>query len=50
LGSRNHRRRPAYNAGQPDMRVFKVFDNDGRSIALFYRDYFKRDNKNGVCI
>jgi peptidyl-dipeptidase Dcp len=32
---------------QPDMRVFEVFDKDGRSMALFYTDYFKRDNKNG---
>ncbi|BBD81258.1 peptidyl-dipeptidase Dcp [Aerosticca soli] len=31
----------------PDMRVFEVFDKDGRSLALFYVDYFKRDNKNG---
>ena len=32
---------------QPDVRVFEVFDQDGRSLALFYTDYFKRDNKNG---
>lgn len=32
---------------QPDVRVFEVFDRDGRSMALFYTDYFKRDNKNG---
>jgi peptidyl-dipeptidase Dcp len=32
---------------QPDMRVFEVFDKDGTSMALFYVDYFKRDNKNG---
>src|SRR5678816_2453502 len=32
---------------QPDMRVFEVFDKDGSSMALFYTDYFKRDNKNG---
>ncbi|WP_266159474.1 peptidyl-dipeptidase Dcp [Dyella silvatica] len=32
---------------QPDVRVFEVFDKDGTSIALFYCDYFKRDNKNG---
>ncbi len=32
---------------QPDMRVFEVFDHDGKSLALFYTDYFKRDNKNG---
>ncbi|MGN6092570.1 MAG: peptidyl-dipeptidase Dcp [Luteibacter jiangsuensis] len=32
---------------QPDMRVFEVFDKDGTSMALFYCDYFKRDNKGG---
>jgi peptidyl-dipeptidase Dcp len=32
---------------QPDVRVFEVFDADGSSLALWYCDYFKRDNKNG---
>ncbi len=32
---------------QPDVRVFEVFDTDGKPLALFYCDYFKRDNKNG---
>ncbi|HEY4143715.1 peptidyl-dipeptidase Dcp [Pinirhizobacter sp.] len=32
---------------QPDVRVFEVFDKDGTSLALFYADYYKRDNKNG---
>jgi peptidyl-dipeptidase Dcp len=32
---------------QPDVRVFEVFDADGKSMALFYTDYFKRDNKGG---
>jgi len=35
---------PVYNK---DVRVFEVFDKDGSSLALFYCDYFKRDNKNG---
>ncbi|MBD8879838.1 peptidyl-dipeptidase Dcp [Rhodanobacter sp. 7MK24] len=35
---------PVYN---PDVRVFEVFDKDGKSLALWYCDYFKRDNKNG---
>ena len=35
---------PAYH---PDVRVFDVFDADGKQIALWYCDYFKRDNKNG---
>ncbi|MEP6494061.1 MAG: M3 family metallopeptidase [bacterium] len=32
---------------QSDVRVFEVFDQDGASMALFYADYFKRDNKSG---
>ncbi len=35
---------PVYH---PDVRVFEVLDKDGSSLALFYCDYFKRDNKNG---
>lgn len=35
---------PVYH---PDVRVFEVFDADGKSMALFYTDYFKRDNKGG---
>jgi len=35
---------PVYQA---DVRVFEVSDVDGRPLALFYCDYFKRDNKNG---
>ncbi len=35
---------PVYN---PDVRVFEVFDANGDSLALFYCDYFKRDNKEG---
>ena len=35
---------PVYH---PDVRVFEVIDADGTPLALFYADYFKRDNKNG---
>jgi peptidyl-dipeptidase Dcp len=35
---------PVYH---PDVRVFEVFDADSTSIALWYCDYFKRDNKSG---
>ncbi len=35
---------PVYN---PEVKVFEVFDKDGSSMALFYCDYYKRDNKNG---
>jgi peptidyl-dipeptidase Dcp len=31
----------------PSMRVFEVFNADGSSLALFYCDYYKRDNKQG---
>ncbi|MGE5243112.1 MAG: M3 family metallopeptidase, partial [Betaproteobacteria bacterium] len=32
---------------QKDVRVFEVFDKTGAPLALFYADYFKRDNKSG---
>ncbi len=32
---------------EPDVRVFEVSNADGRPLALFYCDYFKRDNKQG---
>ena len=32
---------------QKDVRVFEVYDADGKPLALWYCDYFKRDNKNG---
>ena len=32
---------------QQDVRVFEVYDADGKPLALWYCDYFKRDNKNG---
>lgn len=35
---------PVYH---PDVQVFEVFDTDGKSMALWYCDYFKRDNKQG---
>jgi len=35
---------PVYN---PDVRVFEVTDADGKPLALFYCDYFKRDSKGG---
>ncbi len=35
---------PVYNS---DVRVFEVKDADGSPMALFYCDYFKRDNKLG---
>jgi peptidyl-dipeptidase Dcp len=35
---------PVYH---PEVKVFDVFDKDGSQLALFYCDYFKRDNKRG---
>ncbi len=35
---------PVWN---PDVRVFDVFDADGKPLAIFYADYWKRDNKGG---
>jgi len=32
---------------EPDVRVFEITDVDAKPLALFYCDYFKRDNKNG---
>jgi len=32
---------------QPDVRVFEVSDANGKPLALWYCDYFKRDNKGG---
>ena len=32
---------------QSDVRVFEVSDSNGKPLALFYSDYYKRDNKNG---
>jgi peptidyl-dipeptidase Dcp len=31
----------------PSVRVFEVLDANGSALALFYCDYFKRDNKQG---
>ena len=35
---------PTYH---PDMKVFEVFDKDGKPLALFYSDYFRRPTKRG---
>ena len=32
---------------QPDVRVFDVFDEDGKPLGLFLADYYARDNKQG---
>jgi peptidyl-dipeptidase Dcp len=35
---------PTWN---PDMRVFQVYDQDNKELAIFYIDPWKRDNKSG---
>ena len=35
---------PVYN---PDVVAYEVFDNDGKSIAIYYLDFYTRDNKSG---
>ena len=35
---------PTYH---PDMRVYEVIDKDGKSLALFYGDYYRRATKRG---
>jgi peptidyl-dipeptidase Dcp len=32
---------------QPDVRVFEVFDSDGKGMGILIADYFARDNKQG---
>jgi peptidyl-dipeptidase Dcp len=44
ISFRERRDIPVYH---PDVRVFEVTDADGKPLALFYCDYFKRDNKSG---
>jgi len=35
---------PVYH---PDVRVWEIFDADGKGMALFYGDFFARDSKSG---
>ena len=35
---------PVYN---PDVKVYEVFDYNGKSMAIYYLDFYTRDNKNG---
>ncbi|WLI78944.1 peptidyl-dipeptidase Dcp [Kosakonia sp. H02] len=35
---------PVYH---PDVRVWEIFDDKGRGLALFYGDFFARDSKSG---
>ena len=44
LSFRERKDIPTYNK---DMKVFDVFDADGKQLALFYCDYFRRPTKRG---
>jgi peptidyl-dipeptidase Dcp len=35
---------PVYH---PDVKTYEVFDKDGKSIAIYYLDFYTRDNKSG---
>lgn len=35
---------PVYH---PDVVAYEVFDRDGKSLAIYYLDFYTRDNKNG---
>jgi peptidyl-dipeptidase Dcp len=35
---------PVYH---PDVVAYEVYDNDGKSMAIYYLDFYTRDNKNG---
>src|SRR5438876_1313476 len=35
---------------QPDVRVFEVYDRDGKPLALFLGDYYGRPSKRGGCV
>ena len=35
---------PVYH---PDLVAYEVFDRDGKSLAIYYLDFYTRDNKNG---
>ncbi len=39
--------RPDIPPYHPDVRVWEVFDADGKSLALYYGDYFQRPSKSG---
>jgi peptidyl-dipeptidase Dcp len=39
--------RPDLPVYHPDVRVWEVFDADGKSLALYYGDYYQRPSKSG---
>ncbi|RQP13478.1 MAG: peptidyl-dipeptidase Dcp [Chryseobacterium sp.] len=41
------KKRPDLPVYHPDVVAYEVFDKDGSSLALYYLDFYTRDNKNG---
>ncbi|MBE0391257.1 Peptidyl-dipeptidase dcp [Flavobacterium sp. PL0002] len=39
--------RPDLPVYHPDVVAYEVFDKDGKSMAIYYLDFYTRDNKNG---
>lgn len=39
--------RPDLPVYHPDVKAYELFDIDGKSLAIFYADYFARDGKRG---
>ncbi|MCQ3830296.1 M3 family metallopeptidase [Microbulbifer elongatus] len=39
--------RPDLPVYHPDVKAYELFDHDGKSLAIFYADYFARDGKRG---
>lgn len=39
--------RPDLPVYHPDVKAYELFDADGKSLAIFYADYFARDGKRG---
>ena len=44
LPSKKEKDLPVYH---PDVVAYEVFDRDGKSLAIYYLDFYTRDNKNG---
>lgn len=41
------KKRPDLPTYHPDVVTYEVFDRDGKSLAIYYLDFYTRDNKNG---
>ncbi|MBS1548417.1 MAG: peptidyl-dipeptidase Dcp [Bacteroidetes bacterium] len=43
----NFKKRPDLPVYHPDVVAYEVFDHDGKSLAIYYLDFYTRSNKNG---